>query len=119
MEKSMQLGTTFWIVRSKNNAFTRQKIFFDDQNGVRWYRYDKPIWVTSVQECRVTGIIKRSFEGEIPPESYEAECEIYALNESDEPIIIDEDRVGIDYFLTREDAEKRKDEIDKEHLDIS
>ena len=104
IEGVLELGTKVYCVEETNLAFHRKKIFMTDENGVEWYRYDKPLRTHSMTEHTIVGRVLKDVEGRVPnienhlDEYYIETGEMIDANEIDES---DEWR---GYFLDKDDA---------------
>ncbi len=117
IDKRLEIGTNVYYVEEDNNAFRRKKIYFKDENGVEWFRYDKPIRTQEMTEHTIVGRVLKTVEGRVP--SMEDHIDLYYLddgNEVDEGCINEADHWS-GYFLDKEEAlkwiEERKTEADR------
>lgn len=62
-----KVGDKFYQVVEDPNVFSRKKISMTDDNGVEWYRYDKPIRSYSIQAWTIVGRVIPTVEGELVP----------------------------------------------------
>ncbi len=62
-----KVGDKFYEVVEDPNAFSRKKISMTDDNGIEWYRYDKPIRSYRIQAWTIVGRVTPVVEGELVP----------------------------------------------------
>lgn len=74
----LSLGDKVYVVKEKNNIFSRKKIEMTDENGVRWHRYDKLLWDYEVQEVEYCGKVTYQVEGEISPHYRDYKMRVYS-----------------------------------------
>lgn len=117
IEGVLEIGTKVYCVEETNLAFHRKKIFMTDENGVEWYRYDKPLRTHSMSEHTIVGRVLKNVDGHVP--SIENHVDEYYL-ETSEMIYaneIDESNEWRGYFLDKDDAlawlEHRKAEAER------
>lgn len=117
LEGILEIGTKVYFVEEVNLAFHRKKIFMKDENGVEWYRYDKPLRTHSMTEHTIVGRVIKDVEGRVP--SMENHIDEYYLENGDQIDAgnIDEADSWSGYFLDKEQALQwlayRKDEADR------
>lgn len=117
IDQRLELGTKVYYVEEDNHAFHRKKIYFKDQNGVEWFRYDKPLRTQTKTEYTIVGRVLKTVEGLVP--SMENHIDEYYLDDGN---MIDEGNINESYhwsgyFLDEKDAdawlEERKAEMDR------
>jgi hypothetical protein len=115
LEERLEIGTKVYYVKEDNNAFRRKKIYVKDENGVEWFRYDKPIRTQEMTEHTIVGRVLKTVEGRVP--SMEDHIDEYYLedgNQIDEGFINEADHFN-GYFLDKEEAlkwiEDKKEEM--------
>ena len=105
IEGRLEIGTKIFYVEEDNNAFHRKKIMMTDENGVEWYRYDRPLRSHKMTEHTIVGRVLKEVEGRVPGmEDYIDEYFLedgIVINASD----INEYDVFSGYFLDKADAE--------------
>jgi len=117
LEGRLEIGTKIYFVEEDNHAFSRKKIFMKDENGVEWYRYDRPLRTQNMTEHTIVGRVLKDVEGRVP--SMENHIDEYYLENGDEIDAgnIDEADSYSGYFLDKEQALQwlayRKDEADR------
>jgi hypothetical protein len=117
LEGILEIGTKVYFAEEVNLAFHRKKIFMKDENGVEWYRYDKPLRTHSMSEHTIVGRVLKDVEGRVP--SMENHIDEYYLENGDmiDAGNIDESDDWSGYFLNKEDAEawiqERKAEMER------
>jgi hypothetical protein len=65
--KSLNLGDVVYIVKERNNAFTKKKIK-TVVDGVEWFRYDRDHWEYTVAEIVYCGHVTVINTGEVDPD---------------------------------------------------
>lgn len=117
LEGRLEIGTKIYFVEEDNNFFSRKKIFMKDENGVEWYRYDRPLRTHNMTEHTIVGRVLKDVEGRVP--SMENHIDEYYLENGDmiDAGNIDEADSWSGYFLDKEQALQwlayRKDEADR------
>ena len=114
IDERLEIGTKVYYTEENNNSFLRKKIYFKDQNGVEWFRYDKPLRTQNMTEYTIVGRVLKTIEGRVP--SMEYHIDQYYLDDGNE---IDENSFRSDawsgYFLDKDEAlawlEERKEEM--------
>lgn len=64
-EKDIKFGDIIYVVETKNNAFNNKKIRMLDDDGVEWYRYEKPHREYQIIEIVYCGKVTFIEEGEV------------------------------------------------------
>lgn len=64
----MNIGDKIYYVAKKYNSFSRQKITVVDENGIEWYRYDKPAIELILETHTIVGKIESIEYGIVPEE---------------------------------------------------
>lgn len=108
----LNLGDSIFYLQKNFGVFTRKKIYKIDDEGVEWFRYDKPIFSYSIIESKVIGIVQHSISGTLV--SWEDDLQdgqIIYHTDKDETII----EFGEDYFSSKEEAERAGDEWSHSH----
>lgn len=105
IEGRLEIGTKIYYVEEDNNAFHRKKIMMTDENGVEWYRYDRPLRSQKMTEHTIVGRVLKEVEGRVP--GMEEYIDEYFLEDG---IVIDESDINeydafSGYFLDKADAE--------------
>lgn len=100
------------------HAFSRKKIFKTDEEGVEWYRYDKPIRSFSIQTFTYVGRSESHTFGQVIPEDIDETKYFVESNELKEMTYLhDRDVDDSDWFASKEEAEaeviRRADEQSK------
>jgi hypothetical protein len=117
LEGRLEIGTKVYCVEEDNHAFQRKKIFMKDENGVEWYRYDRPLRTQNMTEHMIVGRVLKDVEGRVP--SMENHIDEYYLDDGSmiDAGNIDEADSWSGYFLDKEQALQwiacRKDEADR------
>lgn len=117
IEGVLELGTKVYCVREDNHAFSRKKIFFKDENGVEWFRYNQPLRSHVMSEHTIVGRVLKEVEGRVP--SVENHIDEYYLETGDmvDSSDIDESDTWSGYFLDKDAAiawiEARKAEAER------
>lgn len=117
IEGVLELGTKVYYVCEDNHAFSRKKIFFKDENGVEWFRYNQPLRSQVMSEHTIVGRVLKEVEGRVP--SVENHIDEYYLETGDmvDSSDIDESDSWSGYFLDKDAAiawiEARKAEAER------
>jgi len=117
IEGLLELVQKVYYVREDNHAFSRKKIFFKDENGVEWFRYNQPLRSQVMSEHTIVGRVLKEVEGRVP--SVENHIDEYYLETGDmvDSSDIDESDSWSGYFLDKEEAlkwiEARKEEAER------
>lgn len=117
IDHKLELGTKIYYVHENNNVITRKKIMMKDENGVEWYRYDKPLRSRSIKEYTIVGRVLARGEGIVP--SIENYYDMYFTEDGVQvdQYEIDEYDNSNGYFLNEDEAldwiERRKEECDQ------
>jgi hypothetical protein len=59
----LKFGDKIFVVDIKNNAFFNKKIFMVDDDGVEWYRYEKPHYEYTIITIEYCGKVSYIEEG--------------------------------------------------------
>ncbi len=112
-----KVGDKFYEVVEDPNAFSRKKISMTDDNGIEWYRYDKPIRSYRIQAWTIVGIVTPVVEGELVPCDWPANEALLhcACPGVDTDVITESElKTWIEsakyYFLTEQAAQSHVDE---------
>ena len=112
-----KVGDKFYEVVEDPNAFSRKKISMTDDNGIEWYRYDKPIRSYRIQAWTIVGRVTPVVEGELVPCDWPANEALLhcACPGVDTDVITESElKTWIDsakyYFLTEQAAQAHVDE---------
>lgn len=117
IDERLEIGTKVYRVNEDNNFFHRKKIYFKDENGVEWFRYNQPLRSHIMAEHTIVGRVLKTVEGRVP--SMESHLDEYYTEDGvmiDELEINESDTWG-GYFLDKEEAlqwiEDRKAEMER------
>lgn len=117
IEGVLKIGTKVYYVCEDNHAFSRKKIFFKDENGVEWFRYDAPLRSQKMSEHTIVGRVLKQVEGRVP--SIENHIDEYYLEDGNmvDANDIDEYDTWRGYFLDKDEAlkwiEERRGEAER------
>ena len=78
IDHQLELGTKIYCVEENNNAFIRKKITSKDEDGVEWYRYDKPLRTHNMKEYTIIGRVLKVIEGQV--RNTEEQTDVYYLD---------------------------------------
>ena len=111
-----KVGDKFYIVSEELTGLGRKKISMIDENGIEWYRHDKPVRTYSIEEWSIVGRGEFSLEGQqVPCEWFNTGPVLYCSGpEAGTDVFSEEDlQEWIDsgkyYFATAEAAQAQID----------
>lgn len=102
----LNIGDKIYVLETKYNALSRQKLTMVDDEGNIWYRYDKPTFSYSIKEHTIVGISRVTNEGDVPEESRVNEYYTDRLITVDYYDLVD----ASIYFVDRQSAEQKLEE---------
>lgn len=117
IDERLELGTRIYYAEENNHAFHRKKIYFKDEHGVEWFRYDQPLRSHVLTEHTIVGRVLKTVEGRVP--SMEDHIDEYYLEDGNciDEGLINESDAWSGYFLDKAEAEKwvedRKAEMER------
>ena len=114
---TLNFGDNIYHIVDNLHTFSRKKIFKTDEEGVEWYRYDKPIRTFSIQTLAYVGRSESLVSGRVIPEDIDETKYFIEYEESKEMTYIDDSDIDNNWFASKEAAEaevsRRADEQSK------
>lgn len=102
----MNIGKTYYRVDETTNAFRRKKLFFTDENGIEWSRYDRELWEYNIVPLKLVGYFEFAFKGEYPQEFKEYLSPSFIFEEENGNRFEAASYDVMEYFPSKEMAEK-------------
>ena len=59
----LNVGDNVYYLHKEFGILTRKKIYMTDDNGVEWFRYDKPAHTFTIKTTKIIGIVQYSVKG--------------------------------------------------------
>lgn len=81
------IGEVYYVVEETLNSLRRKKLFCTDENGNRWYRYDKPTRSYEVKKYELVGKLEKTLSGDF-----------------DRTYVVDDTDLETEYFLKTSDG---------------
>jgi hypothetical protein len=102
---NLSFGDKVYQVTEDLHVFNRKKIIMVDENGVEWYRYDKPVRVYSVAEYTYVGRADVHTTGNVIPEDID-ETKYFIEHPTEGMMYLhDRDADDCDWFSSKKEAE--------------
>lgn len=111
----LEFGDKIFHIVEDLNTLSRKKINMVDNDGIEWYRYDKPTWSYSIKEYTYVGKYAPTTFGKVM--SDEVDAEKYFVEADGEMDYLTEEYYTNSWFDSEEEAKsemQRKQEIQKE-----
>lgn len=113
----LEFGDKIFHIIEDLNLMSRKKIVMVDNDGVEWYRYDKPTWSYSIKEYTYVGKYAPTTSGKIMPDEVDAE-KYFVEADGEMDYLTEECCANSDkWFASEEEAKtemKRKQKVQKE-----
>ncbi len=104
---TIRLNDVVYKVNEHNQFFNRKKVKMTDENGVEWYRYDRPILSYTVDEYQLEGIVSVAVIGKVKhPGSYEDEYHFVSIETGKQFEVGPDDDFWALVFYDRKEAER-------------
>ena len=87
----LALNDMLYYTEIRNSAFSRERVDYVDEQGVRWYRYDKPSWSYDIKSYRIVGYSKVTTTWVDKPLEVDIPEDCYYLENGEEVVVKDVD----------------------------